>query len=215
MTWWNDLTALQQIFAGIAIPATLVMLIQIIMLIVGFSDSGGSDADISSHTDFHVHDLHPADPHDYNGGMDHSDVAAIKLFTIRSIVAFFSVGGWTGVVMISLKLPLPAVIVFSLMAGWAALYFVTWSVRMAFRMQSSGNVLIGNAVGKTGEVYINIPAASKGYGKVNVVVQERFSEFDAQTECGRDIKTGETVVVTGVSKDDVLLVMPQDQLDIK
>ena len=214
MNWWNDLSSLQQIMAGIAIPATLIMLIQIIMFIVGFSDSGGSDADMS-HTDFHVHDLHPADPHGYNGGMDHSDVDAIKLFTIRSIVAFFSIGGWTGVVLAGSKLPLPAVIVFSLMAGWAALYFVTWSVRMAFRMQESGNVMIGNAVGKTGEVYITIPAANKGCGKINVVVQERFSEFDAQTDAERDIRTGETVIITGVIKDDVLLVMPQDQLDTK
>ena len=233
MNWWNELSTLQQIFATIAIPATLVLLIQIVLLIAGFSDghSGDGDAsnsDLNGHDfhgqdlhghdlhaqDLHGHDLQSDDSHDHQSGNDHNDYDAIKLFTIRSIVAFLSVGGWTGVVMGGLDLPAPAAIVISFVAGWAALYFVTWSIRMAVRMQSSGNVIMSNAVGKTGEVYITIPAGNKGYGKVNVIVQERLSEFDASTNASRDLKTGETVLVTDILHEDVLVVMPQDEISL-
>ena len=42
--WWNSLTGLQQIFACIGIPATLVLVVQTILLLFGIGD--GSDADV-------------------------------------------------------------------------------------------------------------------------------------------------------------------------
>ncbi|HOK43609.1 MAG TPA: hypothetical protein PLD49_08085 [Thermoclostridium caenicola] len=208
--WWNGLSTLQQLFACFAIPATLVLVIQIILFIIGLSDGDG-DADVSH--DVADGDGAGADAADHVGDLTHShDVAEVRLFTLRSIVAFFAVGGWTGVVLAGLELPLPAVIVFALMAGWAALYFVTWSIRMALRLQYSGNIDVSNAIGKVGEVYMTIPAANRGYGKINVMVQERFCEFEATTSADRDLKTGESVFVTGITEDNVLTVIPNDEV---
>ncbi|MBQ7600005.1 MAG: hypothetical protein IJU57_04940 [Clostridia bacterium] len=57
ITWWNGMTLLQQIFAACAIPATLILIIQSIMLIVGLtgnadsSDNGEGDHDSGDDAD--------------------------------------------------------------------------------------------------------------------------------------------------------------------
>ena len=69
--WWNGMSILQQCFAAVAIPATVVLFLQTILLLIGiggshdidhgeFSDGGGHDF-----TDGHVPD-HPDayDSHD-------------------------------------------------------------------------------------------------------------------------------------------------------
>ena len=240
LDWWSGLNLLQQVFTCFAIPATLVLIIQIILFIIGLS-GGNGDADVS-HGDmdsdgFDVGDAvsdgdtggfgEAADAHDFDAVNDSAvvhgsdaahdshaahDSTEVKLLTLRSIVAFFAVGGWTGVVLGGMDLSLPAVVMLSLMAGWAALYFVTWSIRIALRLQYSGNIQMGNAIGQVGEVYITIPAANRGRGKVNVIVQERLCEFEATTSADRDMKTGESVFVTGITEDNALIVIPNDEV---
>ena len=80
VTWWNGMTLLQQIFAACAIPATLILIIQSIMLIVGLAgnadsadngegdhDSGDGEADGS---DFDDSDLDDTDAGDSDFDMD-------------------------------------------------------------------------------------------------------------------------------------------------
>lgn len=222
MGWWNSLTGLQQIFAYIAIPASIVMVIQFILLLFGLFDGDGADAHIE--TDIHEgvsHDLFDghssgdfeADMDDVSEGHEaqiNESVDALRLFTLRGIIAFLSIGGWMGVAAISWDVPLPLVFVLSLTAGFLALYFVAWSLRWALRMQQSGNIIIDNAVGNTGEVYIPIPPLKSGLGKVNVLVQDRLCELSAVTSSERQLKTGEKITVMGVESEGVLLVVPND-----
>ena len=42
INWWNGMTLLQQIFAACAIPATLIMIIQSVMLIIGLTGNADS-----------------------------------------------------------------------------------------------------------------------------------------------------------------------------
>ena len=41
--WWNGLGTLLQVFYCIAIPATLVLLIQTVMMLIGMGDDGDVD----------------------------------------------------------------------------------------------------------------------------------------------------------------------------
>jgi len=43
--WWSTLSLLQKIFFCVACASTLLLLIQIIMMIVGFGSDGDLDAD--------------------------------------------------------------------------------------------------------------------------------------------------------------------------
>ena len=49
MDWWNSLSSLSQIFYCIAIPSTLLLLIQTVLLFIGIGDEAdGAGADVST-----------------------------------------------------------------------------------------------------------------------------------------------------------------------
>lgn len=219
--WWEGLTLLQQCFAVIAIPATVILLLQTVLLLFGL---GGHDADhgeVDADHDFdhdtdhdfdhdvdhdfdHDHDLdHDHDAHD---GAHHA--AGIRLFTLRGIVALFAVGGWLGVAMCDLGLSPALAGLIAAAGGFAALVIAALVIKYALRLQENGNIAAKNAVAHTATVYIPIPAARSGCGKVTMNLQERFVEMDALTDCDRTLKTGETVQVVGVTDEDKLVVRP-------
>jgi len=188
--WWNSLTGLQQIFACIGIPATLVLVVQTVLLLFGIGD-GDSDMDM---------DVDP-DGFDITDGGD----GGLMLFSVRGIVAMFCVAGWSGVVFVDLGIaPIPSIFL-AILCGVAALFGIAYLMKAVLKLQSSGNIQIGTAVGKTGEVYIPIPAKGQGRGKINITVQDRFIEIDDITRADETLKTGETVRV--VSTDEAGLVV--------
>jgi membrane protein implicated in regulation of membrane protease activity len=121
-------------------------------------------------------------------------------------MAFLMVGGWVG--FLTSKAGLPDIIVIALAAvsGFAALVFIAKLMQVLMNLQEDGTTNVRNALGQIGQVYIRIPAEEKGMGKVNVTVQEKLCEFDAVTEKGETIKTGEMVYVTDVRAGNVLVV---------
>ena len=97
LAWWNSLTILEQVFACIAIAATVVLIIQSILLLFGIgfgggeADAGGLDTDFS--TDFDAGSAGDA------GHVDMHDVAdadsGLSLFTIRLRFSRWAAGwGW-------------------------------------------------------------------------------------------------------------------------
>ncbi len=230
MDWWNELTGLQQVFAYIAIPATMIMVFQFVMSLFGFVQGEGADgiddvedfADSDADADFddgitddiaddQPHDIY--DNHPVDASKDHTDnvdgkADSLKLFTLRGIIGFLSIGGWMGVAAIGWGIPIPGAVLLALLAGWAALYFVAWSLRAVMRLQQSGNIALDNAIGTTGEVYIPIPPIKSGFGKISIIIQDRLSEVNAVTDAERTLKTGEKVTVMNVESEGVLLVVP-------
>lgn len=219
--WWDGLTLLQQCFAVVAIPATVILVLQTVLLLFGLgghdADHGEVDADHDLDHDMdhdfghdvdhdfdHDHDLdHDHDAHD---GAHHA--AGIRLFTLRGIVALFAVGGWLGVAMCDLGLSPALAGLIAAAGGFAALVIAALVIKYALRLQENGNIAAKNAVAHTATVYIPIPAARSGCGKVTMNLQERFVEMDALTDCDRVLKTGETVQVVGVTDEDRLVVRP-------
>lgn len=207
--WWEGLTLLQQCFAVVAIPATVILLLQTVLLLFGL---GGHDADhgeIDTDHDFDHGFDHDADhdfDHDAHDGAHHA--AGIRLFTLRGIVALFAVGGWLGVAMCDLGLSPALAGLIAAAGGFAALVIAALVIKYALRLQDNGNIAAKNAVAHTATVYIPIPAARSGCGKVTMNLQERFVEMEALTDCDRTLKTGETVQVVGVTDEDKLVVRP-------
>lgn len=225
--WWDGLTLLQQCFAVVAIPATVILVLQTVLLLFGLgghdADHGEVDADHDLDHDMdhdfdhdvdhdfdHDHDFnhdHDLDhDHDAHDGAHHA--AGIRLFTLRGIVALFAVGGWLGVAMCDLGLSPALAGLIAAAGGFAALVIAALVIKYALRLQENGNIAAKNAVAHTATVYIPIPAARSGCGKVTMHLQERFVEMDALTDCDRVLKTGETVQVVGVTDEDRLVVRP-------
>ncbi len=191
--WWDSLTTLQQVFACIGVPATLILIVQTILLMFGIGDGDGADMDID------------VDPDGFDIGEAVSGDDGLTLFTVRGIVSLFCVAGWSGIVFVDLGLDSTLAIFLALVCGIAAMVGLAYLMKAVLKLQSSGNIQIGLALGKIGEVYIPIPPRGQGRGKINITLQDRFIEVDAISTSDEGFKTGDTVRV--VSTDDSGLVV--------
>lgn len=196
-TWWDSLSLASQIFAGIAIPTTVLLLIQTVLMFVGI----GTDADgvdelplSDSAADTALDDPDPT-------GMD-----SFHIFTIRGIIAFFVVFGWLGLVMDSAAISLWITIPVAALAGFAMMLLLAFLLKAVMKLRSGGNMENKNALGTAGTVYLTIPPARSGTGKVNVLLQGSYIERDAVTDDDSAIPTGAEIVVTGISGQTTLVV---------
>ena len=191
IAWWNGLELLARIYAVAAITATAILLIQTLMVLLG----GGEDFDgFDFDTDLDV---------DFDSMSD-----GLELFSVRGIVAFFAVGGWMGIALLESGVSTALVILFSFLAGFAALFGLMFLFRALRKLQSDGTLQMKNAIGKTGTVYITIPANQSRSGKIMVSFQGKLNECDAVTSAQRDLKTGESVEVVEIIGAETLLVVP-------
>lgn len=194
--WWNNMDLVGQIFALIAVPSTLVLVVQTILLLVGI---GGDDLDADGVdiTGNGIGDT-PGD-----GGAD-----GLALFSLRGIMAMAAVGGWSGLVMYEAGIDLTVTVVLAAAFGFMALVGIAYLMKLAARLQQDGTLDLGYAIGKVGTVYIPIPAEMKGSGKISLTMQERFIEVDAMTTSGRKLSTGESVRVTATNENGMVVVEP-------
>ena len=200
--WWNDIGLVGQIMACAAIPMSVVMILQLILMIIGV----GSDGDADTGIDDGVIDSNAetSPPDSSNCGK----TGVFKIFTIRGIVAFFALGGWAGLAALAAGLHPFWAIQISLFAGVCALLLAAIVIRLALRMQTSGNLNLGNAISQTADVYIRIPSERSDKGKVTMLMQERFVELDAVTDHDADLLPETKVVVVAVENGDCLIVKP-------
>lgn len=196
--WWDNLTLLQQILACLAIPSTVILLLQTILMLFGIGD-GGADADADGMDIADATEAADADSGFF-------DLEGLNLFTVRGILAFFAVFGWLGVILLGTSMNKVLAIIISLLAGLLALYLVALILKSMLKLQHSGNLDLKNAIGRKAKVYITIPPALKGEGKVNLTLQERFTEVSAMTEEENALKPGTLVEVVNILDDDTLLV---------
>ena len=211
MLWWNGLSSLQQFFYVIAIPATVLLLIQTILLFFGFGDED-SDGDVDSSADGIPDDLPDGDAAfemdaDDIGGVSGADAADLRLFSVRGIISFFVVTGWCGVIFSSFMPPWLTVLL-ALVLGAAGLYLTAKLFQWSRMLQSSGNIRRVRAVGQIAEVYIPVPASRRGTGRIMVLIQERLTEQEAITDSRQTLPTGSQVIVRQALHDGLLLVEP-------
>lgn len=217
--WWQSLELAGQIMACAAIPMTVVMILQLILMIIGIEfghsdsdfDADGTDAgDAGDHEFDSDHDYDHDHDHDHDSGGNHD---AVRFFTIRGIVAFFAIGGWAGLAALTANIPVIWSIWIALLSGVAAMILASLVIRFALRMQSSGNINLSNAMSLIADVYITIPPSRSNIGKVTLILQERFVEVDAVTDSENAIKPKTRVEIVGIAGTDCLVVSPLREVE--
>jgi hypothetical protein len=129
-----------------------------------------------------------------------------QFFTVKNLIAFFTMFGWTGLAAYKGGLNNSLVIVIALAAGIAMVLIMYALMRNASKLKHSGTLDTQNAINKIGETYLRIPARRGGIGKIQVQVQGRLTELDAMTDDSDDISTGRPVQVVGTLNKHILLV---------
>ena len=189
--FWYSLSLFQQILLCIVVPVTLILVIQFVLLLFGIGGGGNADATIDLDGDGIPDDVSNADQ-----GMEFTEIGGLRLLTLRGILAFLSIGGWTALV-----------VSIGLLAGAAADILYALVMRAVMRLQENGAIHLKNAVGLTGEVYIPIPPQRTANGKINLILQGKLCEEEAIWNGDVFLPTGTKVTVTGIL-GDALIVAP-------
>jgi len=186
---FNSLEPLQKFFWTIACCASLVFIIQTIMTFIGL----GTDTDV---------DAGPMD-----GSVDSIEDGALSgVFSFRNLVNFLLGYGWAGVLLFD---DIEKRWLLQLVAIAVGLLFVlafVFMFRQVMKLSHDGSFKIGEAVGLKADVYLRIPAARSGRGKVQVSVKGSIHEIDAVTDNDAEIPTGGQVEIVEALGDDLLLV---------
>jgi membrane protein implicated in regulation of membrane protease activity len=168
------------------VGGTLVLL----QFLAGSLGLGGDHGD-AGHHDFgtdHGHDGHDA-------GSDGNWFLGLLTFrAISAAVAFFGLGGLTAAYY---GMPNSAQLATAAGSGFAALYLVASLMKVLFRLRADGTVRLDQAVGRTGTVYLRVPAERTGPGKVTLNLQNRTVELEAFT-AAQELPTGTPVRVVAV-----------------
>ena len=170
-----------------AIPASTIFIIQLIMTFVGMGDHGdlSGDADVDADTQMPFH-----------------------FFTFRNLINFLLGFSWTGISFYTTIENRAWLTLLGVIIGLVLVAIVMLLLYGLSRAVQSGNIDIHNAVGRPATVYFPIPPARKGSGKVQLSVQQAVREYDAITGTDKIIPTGRMVRVTGVIDSGTLLVEP-------
>ena len=212
--WWNSLSLAAQIFYCIALPSTLVLLVQTILMFIGLGEDADGDVDVDTDVDADVDadvdvDLDgdiPDGDEGFLATVDAEGFAGLRVFTVRGIIAFLVVFGWVGVVMetagITLWLTLPV----ATASGFAIMLLLAFIFKALMKLRSDGNTDNRNAIGTAGRVHLTIPPSRTGEGKVHVMLQGAYVERDAVTDEDTPIPTGSEIVVVRVSGGTTLVV---------
>lgn len=199
-TWWAALSPAMKVLWAVTLMASLIFIIQSIATFIGAdSDTGGLDMDV-----------------DTGGGLD--DVSNIdggsNLYTFRNFVNFFLGFGWTAILLHE-KVSSTALLLFiAAIVGAGLVALVMYLFKWLGSMQQSGNINVyKSAVGCQGKVYLTIPAARSGEGKVQITINNSVREYNAVTD-GDEIKNGTAIKVTEVLNDSTLLVEELNSLII-
>ena len=210
MEWWESLSMFGRVLACIAIPSTLLLLIQTILAMIGIGggedSDAGFDADADADADFGTEGADTIFGNDIPDGSDLDTIdAGLRLLSLRSIIAFSAVFSWTGLLLLRIGSPMWVTVAVSLAAGFAAMLLVAILIRQTMRLQADGTKNIRSALGRTGTVYLRVPATRGGTGQVTLLLGESYEELSAVTDEETDIPSGREVIVIGVSGSSVVV----------
>lgn len=130
---------------------------------------------------------------------------SLDLFTVRALSAASALFGVTGLGLMQLGVPGWLALPFAIGIGFVAALGVAKLVRTMRRMDQDKSFEIAMTFGQQAKVYLTVPGARAGAGKIHVTAHDRFLELDAMTT-EETIPTGDTVyVIDAVSSDTVLV----------
>ena len=182
---FQSMDAWMQVFWGCAVMGSLIFIVQMVLTLIGM-DSSDMDVDFDG-----------ADTMDLGGG--------ISLFSIKNFVNFIVGFGWAGVCFGSAIANKWLLTLIATLVGVAFVLMFFFIKKQTKKLEHNGAFDIADCVGKTVDVYLRIPAAQSGKGKVQVSLNGSVHEFDAMTE-GDTLASGQKAKVLSVVDGSTVLV---------
>ncbi len=216
--WWEGLGTVLQVLYCIAIPSTLILVLQMLLSMIGGQGDGGTDVsdtsglDTSGELDTDMMfdgdvcdtcgEIHDGAMHD---GGNPADFGTLKFLTLQTIVTFLTVFGWVSIVCVSGGMQPVLGILIGAVCGFIMMFVVAKLIQMSGRLAEDGTMNLRNAIGETATVYVTIPPKGDGEGKVTMQLQGRFCEMDAVNAGDTPLASGKQVLVTDIIGDTLVV----------
>lgn len=182
--WFFNLELFPKIYWGIALLASLVFMIMMILTFMGGeTDTLETDMEIESDTGI-----------------------GFQFITFKNLVGFFTIFGWSGIACIDSDLSKPLTVVISLVSGLLMMFVMAAMFYYMRKLNDSGTLNFKNAIGGVGEVYLTIGANRSSIGKAHVRIQGALRELEALTDSKTDLKSGTVIKVKDVTDNGILIV---------
>lgn len=184
--WFSALTLFERIYWITAIIGSAFLVILTILTFIGgdADDVGDIDGDL-----------------DLDAGID------FQFLSLKNLVGFFTIFGWTGIACLSAELSYGTTLIVSLFCGLLMMFAMASLFYFLSKLNSGGGAIkIKNALGGIGEVYTTIGANRTTLGKVQIKVQGRLREIEALTDEAIDLKQGNIIKVTEITNNGILIV---------
>lgn len=187
MDYLNSLEPLLRTFWFVAIPTSVIFLIQTIMKFIGADATDGLDAD-------------------FNGDLGSME-APFQLFSLRNLINFLLGFSWTGISFYNSIENKIMLILIALAVGFAFLVLFFVIIKQVQKLAEDNSFQLKNTLNKTAEVYLNIPEKKSGTGKIMISVAGAYHELQAMTY-GDRILSGTLVKVVQIENENILIVEP-------
>lgn len=184
MEFLQNLDTLHQVFWYIAIPVSVVFIIQAILTFIGIDSSDGVEADFDG---------------DFDGD------APFQLFSLRNLINFLIGFSWTGVLLYDNFESKTILIFTALLVGIIFVVFFFFLMRQILKLSEDNTFRIENTIGRSGNVYLTIPEFKSGKGKIQVSVKGTIHELDAMTE-QETILSGSIIRIKAVESGNLVIV---------
>ncbi|GBU08560.1 hypothetical protein AwDysgo_18910 [Bacteroidales bacterium] len=172
-------------FWFVAIPTSLVFIVQTILTFVGTDATDGLDANFEG---------------DLSGGD-----SPFQLFSLRNMINFLLGFSWSGISFYNSIESSSLLIGLSFLIGLVFFLLFFFLMQQVQKLSEDNTFKFSETINKTAEVYLTIPEAKSGKGKILISVKGSIHELDAMTEQER-IPTGALVKVLKIENNTMLIV---------
>lgn len=178
------MTPALKIYWGLAIPFSLLFLSQLVISLLGGGDHDDvPDVDVES---------------------DHG--IGLQFLTLKNLAGFFTIFSWTGIAGTYVGWSQGLTLTMATISGFLMVGIMVGVMYLLMKMNANGTMKMAEAIGKSGEVYLLIPANRNSFGKIQIMVGGMLRTLDAVTDEEVDIPTGKHARVTNILDNNILVV---------
>lgn len=169
----------------IALPTSLIFLLQTILTFIGSDSGDGINAD-------------------FDGNLEGAE-APFQLFTLRNLINFLLGFSWTAITFYHSIDSYLLLLLISSAVGLGFVWLFFFIIKQIVKLGENNTFKLEDALHKSGTVYLSIPAHKTGAGKISISVKGSQKELSAISLSER-IETGASIRVVGIEGGNLLIV---------
>ncbi|GJM62542.1 serine protease [Persicobacter diffluens] len=188
MEFFEQMDVVLRTYWYVALPTSLIFIIQTVMSFMGIDGGDGMEAEIDFDADADI------------GGDDIG-----SWFSIKNLINFLLGFSWTGISFYTTISNTILLIILSIAVGVGFVWLFFVVMKQMMKLGEDNSFKPAHALFHTAEVYLPIPGYKEGKGKVTVSVKGSSRELDAIT-LNQAIPAGEAVKIVALENEDLLIV---------